>query len=270
MNAFEKLKKRLEKNFHICVGLDTDVNKIPKYIKYSSDNPVLEFNKIIIQNTCDEAAAYKINFAFYERDGLQGMENLLRTIKLIPKDILIIADAKRGDIGNTSKMYAEAVFNYFDCDAVTLNPYMGYDSLEPFIEYENKLNFILALTSNKGSNDFEKLKLDSGELLFQVVIKKVKEWNKKRNCGIVFGATNVDELEKNIDIFNDFPILLPGVGAQGGDLNKIVGIFSSRNKFNYLINVSRSLIYCDDTENFPETLKQELKKLNSIVEMSLK
>ncbi|MCX7797789.1 MAG: orotidine-5'-phosphate decarboxylase [Melioribacter sp.] len=268
MNALEKLKLKFENNLHVCIGLDTDVNKIPDFLKKSS-NPVFEFNKIVIENTCREVAAYKINFAFYEKDGLKGIENLLKTIELIPQDILIIADAKRGDIGNTSKMYAESVFNYFRCDAVTLHPYMGYDSLEPFLEYEDKLSFILTLTSNKGANDFEKLKLDTGEFLFQIVIKKVKEWNKKKNCGIVFGATNLEELRKNIEVFEDLPVLLPGVGAQGGDLNEIANIFALNNKFDYLVNVSRALIYCDKTENFPLSIKQELSKLNSVIKMAL-
>ncbi len=234
MTAQEKLNKKLGENFHICVGLDTDINKIPDYLK-NGNNPVYEFNKIVIENTIEDAAAYKINFAFYEKERLKGIENLLATIELIPEDILIIADAKRGDIGNTSKMYAESIFNSFKCDAVTLHPYMGYDSLEPFLQFKDKINFILALTSNYGANDFEKLKLHNGQYLYQNIIDKVKQWNKNKNCGIVFGATNVEELKENVDIFGDLIILLPGVGAQGGDLNEVVNIFQKRGNNNYLL-----------------------------------
>lgn len=264
MNAQKKLKLRFEKNFHICVGLDTDIDKIPAYIK-KSKNPVVEFNKIVIENTYEESAAFKINFAFYERDGIRGIENLLSTIELIPKDLLIIADAKRGDIGNTSQMYAESVFKYFNCDAVTLHPYMGYDSLEPFLQFEDRLNFILALTSNKGAEDFEKLQLRSGVFLYQKVIEQVKKWNKNNNCGIVFGATNLDELKENVKYFDELPILLPGVGTQGGNMNEIVKVFKSINKTNYLINVSRALIYCDDSLSFPISIKKSIKEMNAIV-----
>ncbi len=265
MTSQEKLKQKLLKNLHICVGLDTVINKIPEYLRRSK-NPVVEFNKIVIENTYDYAAAFKINFAFYEKDGLQGIENLLATIELIPKDILIIGDAKRGDIGNTSQMYAESVFNYFKCDAVTLHPYMGFDSLEPFLQFNNKLNFILALTSNKGAEDFEKLKLNDNNFIFQKVIEKVKEWNKNKNCGIVFGATNAKELEENIILFGDLPVLLPGVGAQGGSLEDVVKIFNFAHNQNYLINISRSLIYCDNSNSFPATIKTEILKMNYIIQ----
>jgi len=265
MRAQEKLNLRLQKNFHICVGLDTDINKVPDYIK-KSKNPVVEFNKIVIENTYENAAAFKINFAFYEKDGLRGIENLISTIELIPNDILIIGDAKRGDIGNTSMMYAESIFNFFKCDAVTLHPYMGFDSLEPFLQFKDKLNFILVLTSNKGAEDFEKLKLNDGKLVFQKVIEKVKEWNQNKNCGIVFGATNSKELEENINLIEDLPVLLPGVGAQGGSLEDVVKIFNTASNKNYLINVSRSLIYCDNSDSFPITVKKEIEKMNSVIQ----
>ncbi len=181
MNASEKLKKRMEMGFHICVGLDSDINKIPKHLlKY--EDPIYEFNKVIIESTKASANSYKINLAFYESRGIEGLKTLEKTLKLIPEEILTIGDAKRGDIGNTSKMYAESIFNHFNFDSITLHPYMGEDSIEPFLQFENKLNFILALTSNKGALDFEKLKLEDGEFLFQKVISKVNEWNKNKNC----------------------------------------------------------------------------------------
>lgn len=261
MTAQEKFLKKTSTGFHICVGLDSDINKIPQYL-LSQQNPILEFNKIIIENTYQDAAAYKINFAFYEKDGSKGFDTIHQTIELIPKDVLTIADAKRGDIGNTSQMYAQSIFDHFNFDAVTLHPYMGFDSLSPFLEYRNKLNFILALTSNSGSSDFEKQKLSSGQFLYQRVIEKVNEWNAKQNCGIVFGATNLDELEENITLFHQLPVLLPGVGAQGGNLEEVAKVFSNHNNKNFLINISRALIYCDNSEDFGSRINQTIKLRN--------
>jgi orotidine-5'-phosphate decarboxylase len=257
MTAREKLNNKLSAGLHVCVGLDTDFSKIPEYFK-KEPNPVLAFNRTVIENTKDYAAAYKINFAFYEKDGIEGIKNLIETIKLIPDDLLIIADAKRGDIGNTSRMYAESVFNYFNCDAVTLHPYMGFDSLQPFFEFEDKLNFILALTSNPGSADFEKLELNDGRFLYNAVIEKANEWNIHNNIGLVFGATNSSELGRAIDSFGDMPVLLPGVGAQGGSYEDVLAIFGNKGKSNFIVNISRGLIYCDPTDKFPETLREKI------------
>ncbi len=260
MNAQQKLLTRLQKGYHICVGLDTDISKIPMYL-HSEENPIVKFNRIVIDNTAEYAAAYKINFAFYEKDGAAGFENLLKTLEFIPDDVLVIADAKRGDIGNTSDMYALSVFNHFNFDAVTLNPYMGHDSLLPFLNYNDKINFILALTSNKSSTDFEKQKLTDGTFLFQKVIDNVNKWNINNNCGIVFGATNLEELKANISSFKDLFVLLPGVGAQGGSLQDVVNTFSLNNKINFLINISRSLLYIDKTTEFGKKIKLEMKRL---------
>lgn len=264
MTALEKLSRKTSSGYHICVGLDSDLEKIPVHL-HASPNPILEFNKIIIENTYKEAAAYKINFAFYEKDGPQGSDTISRTLELIPKDVLTIADAKRGDIGNTSLMYAQSIFDHFQFDAITLHPYMGFDSLSPFLEYKNKLNFILALTSNSGSSDFEKQKLETGKYLYQYVIEKVKEWNQNKNCGIVFGATNIDELNTNIDSFGTLPILLPGVGAQGGSLDEVTKTFSNKKNPNFLINISRALIYPDSSEKFGIKVQQKIKEYNSVV-----
>ena len=264
MNAIEKFEERTKKNFHICVGLDSDIKKIPQHLT-SSDDPIYNFNRAIIDATYKHAAAYKINLAFYEKDGTRGIELLHRTLEYLPKDILIIGDAKRGDIGNTSKMYAQALFEHFNFDASTLSPYMGYDSITPFLEYKDKLNFILALTSNPGSNDFEKLDLGTGKKLYQKVIEKVSDWNEFNNCGIVFGATNLEELKNNIKSFAQLKVLLPGVGAQGGDLESIVRIFKEENNQNFIINVSRSLIYADDSVKFTNTVQKVIMQYNSIV-----
>jgi orotidine-5'-phosphate decarboxylase len=264
MNALSKLINKNKENKIICVGLDTDIDKIPSHL-LNTTNPVLEFNRAIIDATKDSVAAYKINFAFYECNGAEGFNNLKSTIDLIPKDILIIADAKRGDIGNTSDMYAKSVFNYFNCDSVTVNPYLGEDSVKPFLNYQNKLIFVLALTSNPGSADFEKLKLENGKFLFQSVIEAVNKWNTNSNCGLVFGATQFDELNKNINSFKNLPVLLPGVGAQGGSLEDVVITFKAHNRSNFLINVSRSVIYKSHGIDFAFAAKEEVEKMNNII-----
>lgn len=268
MKSLNKLKKKNEEGKFICVGLDTDIDKIPGHL-VTLNKPVVEFNKQIIESTADFAAGYKLNFAFYEKDGKQGLENLSETMELIPKDSLIIADAKRGDIGNTSQMYAKAIFDHFDFDAVTINPYMGKDSVEPFISFSEKLIFILALTSNKGADDFEKLQLNDGSFLFQRVIAKVKEWNQYNNCGLVFGATKIEELKENINLIADLPLLIPGVGAQGGSFDDILRVLSSSNRTNYVVNISRGIIYNSSSNNFAMSAQNEIKKYNNIAKSIL-
>ncbi len=256
-----KLENKTGKGFHICVGLDSDVKKIPSHLT-SSKNPLLEFNKIVIENTYKDAAAYKINFAFYEKYGTEGLDLISETLELIPNDILTIADAKRGDIGNSSQMYAQSIFDHFNFDAITLHPYMGYDSLSPFLEYKNKINFVLALTSNSGSADFEKLRLENGLFLYQKIIEKIKEWNTSKNCGIVFGATNTEELKINVGSFAGLPVLLPGVGVQGGSLEEVVKLFYEVKNFNFIVNISRSLIYSDSTKNFGNVINRTIHHYN--------
>jgi orotidine-5'-phosphate decarboxylase len=265
MTALEKLVTQNTDNKFVCVGLDTDFEKLPLHIK-SSTNPVLDFNKAIIDSTSEYCAAYKINFAFYEKDGEDGLKILAETIDYIPSSILIIADAKRGDIGNTSRMYAKSVFEHYNCDAITINPLMGRDSVEPFLDYGDKLNFILALTSNKGADDFEKLKLDDGRFLYQQIIKKVNEWNLNNNCGIVFGATNSEELKENINSFGSLPVLLPGIGAQGGSLEDVINSFKTANRKSFLINVSRGIIYKSNGEDFAEKAMAEILRLNNEID----
>jgi len=261
MKALDKLKDLNSEGKYICVGLDTDINKIPHYLLNEKD-PVLSFNKQIIESTSRHAAAYKINFAFYENLGSEGYIKLENTLKLLPSNVLTIGDAKRGDIGNTSEKYAESIFTNFKFDASTLSPYMGFDSLVPFLNYTDKINFILALTSNPGSLDFQKLRLNNGDYLFQDVIKKVNNWNKERNCGIVFGATHIEELQNNINIFSNLPVLIPGIGTQGGDLHKVVKIFKSAGRKEYLINISRAILYADNSTLFADKAEEEIKLLN--------
>lgn len=263
MKAIEKLLRKNDELKFVCVGLDSDINKIPRHLLTSTE-PVLEFNKKIIEATKDFAAAFKINFAFYESLGLKGFELIKKTLELIPDDILTIADAKRSDIGNTSQMYAKSVFEQFGFDSVTLNPYMGKDSLQPFLEFGDKLNFILALTSNAGSNDFEKQKLYDGTFLYQKVISSVAQWNEYKNCGIVFGATNLDELQSNINSFSDLSILLPGVGAQGGNFEDVIKVFHQHKRKNFIVNLSRAIIYLSSGADFSQLAEKEIQRLNEI------
>ena len=264
MTAVEKLYNKNQEGKFICVGLDSDINKIPEHLKNSKE-AVYEFNSRIIEKTHASAAAYKLNFAFYEKSGAEGFEILKRTIDLIPDNILIIGDAKRGDIGNTAKMYADSIFNNFNCDASTVNPYMGEDSVQPFLHFTDKLHFILALTSNPGANDFEKLRLENGGFLYQRIIQKVREWNSNRNCGIVFGATQINDLNQNLELIGDLPVLLPGVGAQGGSLEEVVGAFKKAGRLNFLINVSRGIIYKSRETDFADAAKSELDNFNQKV-----
>ncbi len=259
MNAIEKLNNRLSENKHICVGLDTDLNKIPKHL-LGEDEPILEFNKNVIAATKEHAVAYKLNFAFYEALGSKGFDLIKKTLEYIPSNILTIADAKRGDIGNTCLKYAEAVFDELNFDAITLAPYMGIDSIEPFMNYKNKIHFVLGLTSNSSNIDFEKLKLSNGKYLYQEVISKINSWNEYGNMGVVFGATNLEELISNIELLKSLFVLLPGVGAQGGSLSEIHKIFRSNNLNNHIVNISRGIIYCDTSENYVSKIEQKMKQ----------
>jgi orotidine-5'-phosphate decarboxylase len=264
MNARQKLEKANLNNKFICLGLDTDFAKIPDHLR-SSKNPVVEFNRRIVESTKNSCAAYKINLAFYEKDGIAGLKNLEDTLSFIPSEVLTIGDGKRADIGNTSKMYAKSLFEHYNFDSATLNPLMGKDSLQPFLDYGEKLNFILALTSNTGSLDFQKLELKNGSFLYQQLIKKVLEWNQKLNCGIVFGATNVDELKANLDLIGNLPLLIPGVGAQGGSIEDVSRLLFTSNKNSFLVNISRGIIYKNSGENFAQAAADELSRLNDIV-----
>jgi orotidine-5'-phosphate decarboxylase len=264
MNAYEKIKSANFEEKYICIGLDTDPKKLPPHLA-SYKNPVAEFNKRIIEATKDSAAAYKLNLAFYESEGKSGIENIEETLSYIPQNILTIADGKRGDIGNTSNLYARAIFDSFKFDASTLNPFMGEDSLQPFLSYADKFNFILALTSNPGSANFQKLKMFSGELLYQEIIRKIHQWNRNLNCGLVFGATQLDELRDNLKLINDLPLLIPGVGAQGGSLSEITELLFQNQRYHFLVNVSRGIIQKSLGEDFAEAAKIELERMNIIV-----
>ncbi len=243
---------RLKKSF-LCIGLDTDIEKIPSHLIQYED-PVFEFNKDIINATKDLCVAYKINTAFYESRGVQGWESMKRTLDYIPADIFTIADAKRGDIGNTSAMYARAFFDKsssgFEFDGLTVNPYMGEDSVTPFLQYENKWVILLALTSNKGSEDFQHRKED-GKSLYVDVIRTSKAWGNAGNLMYVIGATHPDLIREIRNFIPDHFLLIPGIGSQGGDLKKVVE--NGMNKdCGLLVNISRNIIYAGKGEGFTD------------------
>ena len=236
-----------KKKSYLCVGLDTDLVKIPKHLQ-SHPDAVFEFNKQIIDATQDLCVAYKINTAFYEAMGLKGWEAMEKTVNYIPNDQFIIADAKRGDIGNTSAQYAKAFFQTLNFDAITVAPYMGEDSVKPFLEFENKWAIVLGLTSNTGSRDFEQQKIGD-EFLYETVLKKVSSWGRTDNLMFVVGATKASDLEDIRKIIPDHFLLVPGVGFQGGSLEE-VSKYGMNKDCGLLVNASRAIIYASEGEDF--------------------
>ncbi len=244
-----------EKGTYLCVGLDTDINKLPKHFKGNA-NAVVEFNKAIIDATKDVCVSYKINTAFYEAMGLKGWEAMEKTVEYIPSTHLKIADAKRADIGNTSSYYAKTFFETFAFDAVTVAPYMGEDSIRPFLEYDSKWTIVLGLTSNKGAADFEMLPLaNQEEKLYEKVLRTVSGWGNKNNLMFVIGATKAAELASIRKIIPEHFLLVPGVGFQGGSLAE-VSLHGLNNDAGLLINASRAIIYAGDDENFAEEARE--------------
>lgn len=239
-----KLKKS-----YLCVGLDASIEKIPKHLQANSD-AVFEFNKQIIDATKDLCVAYKINTAFYESNGIKGWEAMEKTVNYIPSAHFKIADAKRGDIGNTSSQYARAFFDALNFDAITVAPYMGFDSIQPFLEYKNKWTIVLGLTSNKGSEDFQQLKTGDN-YLYQTVLEKVSKWGTIGNLMFVVGATKATELTSIRKIIPDNFLLIPGIGAQGGSISD-VSKYGMNKDCGLLINASRAIIYAGTGENFAE------------------
>lgn len=257
MNRQQLIEQIRQKKTYLCVGLDTDITKIPKHLLKETD-PVFAFNKAIIDATRDWCVAYKINTAFYEALGLKGWEAMEKTVKYIGKDHFTIADAKRGDIGNTSDQYAKAFFESLPFDSVTVAPYMGEDSVKPFLQYPGKWAIVLGLTSNKGAADFELKKAGDG-LLYEQVLQTVSGWGSPDNLMFVVGATQADEFINIRKLTPDHFYLVPGVGAQGGSLkeisekamNKDVGI---------LVNASRAVIYASSGEDFAEAAQKVAKE----------
>jgi len=251
----------IKKKSFLCVGLDTDIKRIPKHL-LSEANPVLAFNKAIIDATKDLVIAYKPNTAFYEATGPSGMETLKQTIDYIPDDIMVIADAKRGDIGNTSRLYAQSFFEYYNVDALTVAPYMGSDSVKPFLEYDNKWVIILGLTSNGGSEDFQHLQLVQGGTLHETLIKKCASYGTAENTMFVIGATQTEHIAQIRKIVPDHFFLVPGVGAQGGSLEKVAK-YGMNDKVGLIVNSSRGIIYASEGEDFAEAARQKALDLQT-------
>jgi len=266
---FEQIQK---KRSFLCVGLDTDIIKIPKHLSDTSD-PIFSFNKEIIDNTAEFAVAYKPNLAFYESLGWQGWESLEKTVHYLREkhpEIFLIADAKRGDIGNTSNLYARAFFDKLDFDAVTVAPYMGEDSVKPFMTYLDKWVILLALTSNKGAFDFQFLKDEkSGDQLFKSVLKTSQNWGTTENMMYVVGATKAEKLKEIRKIVPEHFLLVPGVGAQGGSLQEVAKN-GMNDKCGLLVNSSRGIIYASADTDFAEKAKLAAEKVQSEMEILLK
>jgi orotidine-5'-phosphate decarboxylase len=266
---FEQIQK---KRSFLCVGLDTDILKIPKHLLDTSD-PIFSFNKEIIDATAEFSVAYKPNLAFYESLGSLGWQSLEKTVHYLRekhRDIFLIADAKRGDIGNTSNLYARAFFEHMDFDAVTVAPYMGEDSVKPFMTYLDKWVILLALTSNKGAFDFQFLKDEnSGDQLFESVLKTSQNWGTYETMMYVVGATKAEKLKEIRETVPNHFLLVPGVGAQGGSLQEVAK-YGMNNKCGLLVNSSRAIIYASSGDDFAEKAGEAAKEVQQEMELLLK
>ncbi|MCM1312765.1 MAG: orotidine-5'-phosphate decarboxylase [Bacteroides sp.] len=262
MNRQELINQIREKKSFLCVGLDTDIKKIPEHL-LGEEDPVFAFNKAIIDATAPYCVAYKPNLAFYESNGVKGWISFEKTIKYLNENYphhFIIADAKRGDIGNTSAMYARTFFEEMNIDSLTVAPYMGEDSVSPFLQYEGKWVILLALTSNKGSHDFQLTEDAQGERLFEKVLRKSQEWGNKDNMMYVVGATQGRMFEDIRKIVPDHFLLVPGVGAQGGSLEEVCK-YGMNKDCGLIVNSSRAIIYADKTERFAEVAAEKAKEV---------
>ena len=270
MNRQQLINEIFTKKSFLCVGLDTDINKIPEHLKKEED-PIFAFNKAIIDATAPYCVAYKPNLAFYECYGLKGMLAFEKTIQYIKENHpnhFIIADAKRGDIGNTSKMYAQTFFEEYNLDSVTVAPYMGEDSVKPFLEYDGKWVILLALTSNKGSHDFQLTEDKQGERLFEKVLKKSQEWGTTENLMYVVGATQGKMFEDIRRIAPEHFLLVPGVGAQGGSLQEVCK-YGMTKDCGLLVNSSRGIIYASADTDFAEVAAVKAKELQEEMAVEL-
>ena len=271
MNRQQLIHQIFTKKTFLCVGLDTDISKIPEHLKNETD-PIFAFNKAIIDATAPYCVAYKPNLAFYESYGLKGMMAFEKTIQYLRNYYpthFIIADAKRGDIGNTSKMYARTFFEEYDLDSVTVAPYMGEDSVKPFLEYNGKWVILLALTSNKGSHDFQLTEDKSGERLFEKVLKKSQEWGTPENLMYVVGATQGRMFEDIRRIAPEHFLLVPGVGAQGGSLQEVCK-YGMTKDCGLLVNSSRGIIYAGRGTDFAEAAARKAREMQEEMAVELK
>lgn len=271
MNSQDLFGNIQKKQSFLCVGLDTDLNKIPEFL-LSKEDPIFEFNKRIVEATARYAVAFKPNLAFYEYQGAQGWISLQKTVKFIRQnypDIFLIADAKRGDIGNTSKMYAKAFFQHFGFDAITLSPYMGQDTVAPFLEYEGKWVVMLGLTSNESAAELQLLLLHDGQRLFERVIGTSMHWGHENNMMYVVGATKAQMLEDVRRLVPHHFLLIPGVGEQGGSLEDVVK-YGMNSQCGLLVNSSRGIIYADHSQRFAEVAAAKAMELQQQMAVHLK
>jgi orotidine-5'-phosphate decarboxylase len=264
MFSFESIFRLIyQKRSCLCVGLDPDLQKIPKHL-LSEKNPIFEFNKQIIDATYPFAVAYKPNVAFYEALGTKGWETLYKTAEYLPKDTFKIADAKRGDVGNTSKMYAKAFLEEMNFDAITVNPYMGEDCVKPFLEFAGKWVILLALTSNAGSQDFEQQTLQNGRKLYEEVLEKSLQWADSSQMMYVVGATQSQYLQHIRKIVPENFLLVPGVGTQGGNLQEVMQ-FGMNENVGLLINSSREVLYAGEGKDFAQKAAQKAKEMQELI-----
>ncbi|MEE1092002.1 MAG: orotidine-5'-phosphate decarboxylase [Prevotella sp.] len=271
MNRQELIEQIKSKKSFLCVGLDTDLKKVPQHL-LSEEDPIFAFNKAIIDATAPYCVSYKPNLAFYEAFGVKGMISFEKTIKYLQEnypDHFIIADAKRGDIGNTSSMYARTFFEEYGIDSITVAPYMGEDSVSPFLTYENKWVILLALTSNKGSHDFQLTEDNNGERLFEKVLRKSQQWGNENNMMYVVGATQGKMFEDIRKIVPNHFLLVPGVGAQGGSLQEVCK-YGMTKDCGLLVNSSRAIIYASSGEDFAKVAAQKAKELQEEMAIELK
>lgn len=268
MNKSQLFKAIQKKQSYLCVGLDADIKKIPRHL-HKAEDPIFEFNKQIIDATQEYCVAYKPNIAFYEALGAKGWETLKKTVDYIPDGIFTIADAKRGDIGNTSELYARAFFETLNFDSITVAPYMGEDSITPFLSFKNKWTIVLGHTSNKGSDDFQLMtERGTGFTLYEKVIKRCQDWGNSDQLMFVVGATQAEKMERIRQMAPDYFFLVPGVGAQGGSLED-VSKYGLTDFGGLLVNSSRGIIYASDKEDFAEAAGKEAKKLQQTMKSLL-
>ena len=267
MNRKELVQNIREKRSFLCIGLDSDLNKIPKFL-LEYDDPIFEFNKRIIDATHQYCIAYKPNIAFYEVLGSKGWDSLKKTLDYIPNGLFTIADAKRGDIGNTANMYAKTFFETYEFDSVTISPYMGSDSIQPFLEHSGKWTILLGLTSNKGAEDVQLKQLKSEGTVFEESISQSKLLGTEENMMYVIGATKSDYLQKVRSIIPDHFMLVPGVGAQGGSLEEVCK-YGFNKEIGLIVNSSRAILYASSGEDFAEAAAKEASTIQGEMETAL-
>ena len=267
MNKKELTSQIKQKRSFLCIGLDSDLRRIPQHL-LDYDDPIFEFNKQIIDATQEFCVAYKPNIAFYEKMGAKGWVSLQKTVEYIPSNIFTIADAKRGDIGNSSLMYAEAFFENMNFDAITVSPYMGSDSVEPFLQFNEKWVILLALTSNKGGLDFQTFKNKKGDKLFSEIIKTSQNWGNESNMMYVVGATQANQFSEIRELAPNHFLLVPGFGKQGGNLDTVAQHMMNED-CGLLVNSSRGIIYAGSNEDFADKAATEAKKIQKDMDILL-